>query len=72
MMCSRCGDLVIEDRLMDWSARWRCLKCGQVQDPMNVENHLATQRKNLYDPPDVTALSLSDATEQHLLKPKRK
>ena len=28
MICSHCGDLLVEDRFMDWAARWRCLKCG--------------------------------------------
>jgi hypothetical protein len=47
MICSQCGALVIEDRFMEWTARWRCLKCGHVQDSVNVENHLARQRADI-------------------------
>jgi hypothetical protein len=35
---------------MDWTARWRCLKCGHVQDSASVENHLACQRPDLVMP----------------------
>jgi hypothetical protein len=44
MICSQCGALVVEDRFMEWTARWRCLKCGHVQDSVSVENHLARHR----------------------------
>jgi hypothetical protein len=33
MTCSVCGELLVEDRFLDWTARWRCLKCGRVQHP---------------------------------------
>lgn len=45
MICTRCGDLLVEDRFLDWSARWHCLKCGHVQDSMSVQSHLAGQKK---------------------------
>ena len=32
---------------MDWTARWRCLKCGRVQDSVSVESHLARQREHV-------------------------
>ena len=32
---------------MDWTARWRCLKCGRVQDSVSVESHLARQRAHV-------------------------
>jgi hypothetical protein len=38
MICTHCGALLVEDRFMDWTARWRCLKCGHVQDSLSVEN----------------------------------
>ena len=38
MMCSRCGHGLVEDRFMDWTARWRCLKCGHAQDSLSVQN----------------------------------
>jgi len=37
----------VEDRFMDWTARWRCLKCGRVQDSVSVESHLARQREHV-------------------------
>jgi hypothetical protein len=40
MICSRCGDILVEDRFMDWTARWRCLKCGHVQDSLSVQSFL--------------------------------
>jgi hypothetical protein len=73
MICSQCGALLVEDRFMDWTARWRCLKCGHVQDSVSVENHLASHRADFlisdyldgethfgsesYVRPDVTARS---------------
>jgi hypothetical protein len=47
MICAHCGTLLVEDRFMDWTARWRCLKCGRVQDSLSVENHLARQREHV-------------------------
>jgi hypothetical protein len=47
MICAHCGTLLVEDRFMDWTARWRCLKCGRVQDSVSVENHLARQREHV-------------------------
>jgi len=47
MICSRCGDLLVEDRFMDWTARWRCLKCGHVQDSASVQRYLARQERGL-------------------------
>jgi hypothetical protein len=38
MICSRCGALLVEDRFMDWAARWRCLKCGNVQAVVEAES----------------------------------
>jgi hypothetical protein len=32
MICSSCAAPLVEDRFMDWAARWRCLKCGNVQE----------------------------------------
>ena len=48
MICSRCGLLLVEDRFMEWTARWRCLKCGHVHDSASVESYLATQTQHLY------------------------
>lgn len=47
MICSRCGDLIVEDRFLDWSARWRCLKCGHLQDTLSVQRFLARQEQTL-------------------------
>ena len=47
MICAHCGTLLVEDRFMDWAARWRCMKCGRVQDSVSVENHLARQREQV-------------------------
>ena len=47
MICAHCGTLLVEDRFMDWTARWRCLKCGRVQDSVSVENYLARQREQV-------------------------
>jgi hypothetical protein len=43
MICSRCGDLIVEDRFLDWTARWRCLKCGHLHDTPSVEGFLTPQ-----------------------------
>jgi hypothetical protein len=47
MICSHCGDLLVEDRFMDWAARWRCLKCGHVEDSISVHSYLAHHEKAL-------------------------
>lgn len=47
MICAHCGTLLVEDRFMEWTARWRCLKCGRVQDSVSVESHLARQREHV-------------------------
>ena len=47
MICAHCGTLLVEDRFMDWTARWRCLKCGRAQDSVSVENHLVRQREHV-------------------------
>ena len=38
MICSRCGVLLVEDRFVDWAARWRSLKCGNVQAVIEAES----------------------------------
>ena len=43
MICSRCGDLIVEDRFSEWTSRWRCLKCGHLQDTLSVQRFLARQ-----------------------------
>ena len=48
MICSRCGALLVEDRLMDWATRWRCLKCGQVHDATSVQTHVVNERNRLH------------------------
>ena len=48
MICSRCGDLLLEDRFMDWAARWRCMKCGEVYDSKNVKNHIENEHNRLF------------------------
>lgn len=45
MICSQCGALLLEDRFLEWTARWRCLKCGHVQDSVTVHSYLARQEK---------------------------
>ena len=45
MICSRCGALLVEDRFMDWTARWRCLKCGHVHDSNAVQTYLAHEEQ---------------------------
>lgn len=47
MTCSHCGDLIVEDRFLDWTARWRCLKHGHLQDPNNLQRLPACQEKTL-------------------------
>ena len=48
MICSQCGELLVEDRFMDWTARWRCLKCGHVQDSDTVQSYLARQENDFF------------------------
>ena len=45
MICTCCGALLIEDRFMDWTARWHCLKCGHVADSSSVQSFLMYQKK---------------------------
>ena len=45
MICPRCGDLLMEDRFMDWSTRWRCLKCGHIQASASVQSYLEDLKK---------------------------
>jgi hypothetical protein len=49
MICSRCGVLLLEDRFMDWAARWRCLKCGNVQTVIEVENAVNQRQARFTD-----------------------
>jgi hypothetical protein len=48
MICSCCGDLLVEDRFRDWTARWRCLKCGHVHDSASVQNYHPRQEKDFF------------------------
>ena len=52
MICSRCGELLLEDRFMDWGARWRCLKCGEVYDSKSVQSHIVNEHNRLFDQPE--------------------
>jgi hypothetical protein len=45
MICTHCGALLVEDRFMDWAARWRCLECGPLADSARVESSLMHQNK---------------------------
>ncbi len=47
MICSRCGDRLVEDRFMDWAARWRCLKCGHVQDSLSAQGNPTRQEQGI-------------------------
>ena len=49
MICARCEALVVEDRFMDWAARWRCLRCGNVQRVIEVEGKLANDELDYCD-----------------------
>ena len=87
MICAHCGALLVEDRFMDWSARWRCLKCGCVQDSVSVENYLARHKEDRLPPadwdeearlgsesfgrPDVPAQCLPRGGEQRSQQPSR-
>ena len=48
MICSRCGDLIVEDRFLEWTARWRCLKCGNLHDFVNEQRLLTRQEQTLF------------------------
>jgi hypothetical protein len=47
MICSHCGALLVEDRFLDWAARWRCLKCGHVHDSNQVQGHMMSEQARL-------------------------
>jgi hypothetical protein len=49
MTCSHCGALVVEDRFMDWTARWRCLGCGNVERVIEAESSLNHCQLDLAD-----------------------
>ena len=51
MICSRCGELLVEDRFMDWAARWRCMKCGQAYDSEHVQSHIVNEHNRLLKKP---------------------
>ena len=48
MICSRCGEILVEDRFMDWAARWRCMKCGRVHDSNDVQSHIVNEHNRLF------------------------
>ena len=48
MICARCGNLLVEDRFMEWTARWRCLKCGHVHDSLSVQRFLEHQERAFF------------------------
>ena len=48
MICSRCGELLLEDRFMDWATRWRCMKCGGTYDSKKVQNHIDNEHNRLF------------------------
>ena len=33
---------------MDWAARWRCMKCGQVHDSNDVQSHIVKEQNRLF------------------------
>lgn len=45
MICTQCGAILIEDRFMEWTARWRCLECGHLSDTASVESFLMHHNK---------------------------
>ena len=45
MICTHCGALLVEDRFMDWKARWHCLECGHLADSASVQSFLMHQKK---------------------------
>ena len=45
MICSCCGNPLVEDRFMDWTSRWRCLNCSHVQDSRKVRSNAARKGK---------------------------
>ena len=45
MICTHCGALLVEDRFMDWAARWRCLECGHLADSASVQSFLRDHKK---------------------------
>jgi hypothetical protein len=47
MICPQCGGRIVEDRFMDWSARWRCLRCGIAQ-PVTEAGPRSNQRQTDY------------------------
>jgi hypothetical protein len=46
MICTQCGAPLVEDRFMNWTARWRCLECGHLADSASVESFLMHQTKD--------------------------
>ena len=52
MICSRCGELLVEDRFMDWAARWRCMKCGEVDDSQKVQSQIVNTHTRLCTQPE--------------------
>lgn len=47
MTCSHCHGLIVEDRFMDWTTRWRGLSCGHVLNSTSAQNHLTRQNEAL-------------------------
>lgn len=48
MICPRCGELLVEDRFMDWTRRWYCMKCGEVHDSNTVQSHMVNEKNRLF------------------------
>jgi len=52
MICSCCGNLLVEDRFMEWTARWRCLNCSGVKGSVRVQSKMEREDKGFSAEPD--------------------
>jgi hypothetical protein len=53
MKCFRCGGIMIHEKfygLGDDFFGWRCIICGEILDPVIIENRLAQRQQNFFIP----------------------
>ena len=52
MKCYRCGSMMIAEKFYSWNEQfsgWRCISCGEIVDPLILENR-TRPRRSVKDP----------------------
>ena len=48
MICSRCGELLLEDRFMNWAARWLFMKWCNFHDAKTCKSNIVNKKTRLF------------------------